>query len=683
MLPLYLKVTGFRSYIDTKIDFTSFGNMFCVVGENGAGKSSIIEMITTALYWRNSCTDSKGAGMDECINSNYNYFDLEFCFRMNEINYRIKTGKERNESRYLEFYIDNIDQSEKVSETQNKINNILKMNYDTFLDTVCIGQGMSSRFMSKKPAERKQTLMQILDIQKFEQYESKAKEYKKETKDKLDSLQYKIDFLKKDVFDVDKVIEHISKNELDIIGYEKKIDDKKIEYEKIFKERLEYEANKQKLEEIKQNFERTKNQYYNITTNLDKYNEELLQIESKIKNNDESVYEVLKKTYLDLDEQLKSLRDDITEKKERYAVINHKLYDYEEKYTSFLNYNKAICEFCGNEITEQHKKEHLEKLSNSIAKGKQKKEEIQQIISELSKKGKELTEQRNLILQDIEKTKEEKSKQERIQDKVNSLKKSIKEYEKMLSEIKPQYESMKNLSHEQIEEKHFSDRLIQMEINELYDKVNSLKEDNIRFKQKIEEFNNNQNEVQKLENQINDLKIRHADYTSIVSAFGKSGIPSSIIAHDIPEMEEETNKILKIISNDSMSIQFITTKSTSKNKKTVDTLEIVVNDSNGSRAYETYSGGEKFRIDFACHIGMSKFLTKRSGASIDFLIVDEGLGSQDDFAKQKFIESISSLKSLFKQIMVITHIQDLQNAFDNKVFVQKNQLTGSSVEKVI
>ena len=148
----------------------------------------------------------------------------------------------------------------------------------------------------------------------------------------------------------------------------------------------------------------------------------------------------------------------------------------------------------------------------------------------------------------------------------------------------------------------------------------------------------------------------------------------------IPEMEDEVNKILKIISNDTMSIQYITTKN--GKKKSVDTLEIVVSDGNTLRMYETYSGGEKFRIDFACHIGMAKFLTKRAGASIDFLIIDEGLGSQDDFSKQKFVESIMSLNGLFKQIMVVTHIQDLQNVFDNRILVQKNQLTGSYVEKM-
>ena len=95
---------------------------------------------------------------------------------MNGIKYIVKTTKHRGESRELEFYIDGVNQSEKVTETQQKINDVLKMNYDTFLDTICVGQGKSNRFMNKKPAERKETLMQILDVQKYETYEKIAKE---------------------------------------------------------------------------------------------------------------------------------------------------------------------------------------------------------------------------------------------------------------------------------------------------------------------------------------------------------------------------------------------------------------------------------------------------------------------------------------------------------------------------
>ena len=42
------------------------------------------------------------------------------------------------------------------------------MDYETFLDTVCIGQGQSGRFMQKKPNERKEVFVQVLGLDKYE-----------------------------------------------------------------------------------------------------------------------------------------------------------------------------------------------------------------------------------------------------------------------------------------------------------------------------------------------------------------------------------------------------------------------------------------------------------------------------------------------------------------------------------
>ena len=101
------------------------------------------------------------------------------------------------------------------------------MNYDTFLDTVCIGQGKSSRFMSKKPAERKETLMQILDVQKYEKYERIAKEKKKEIKNQIDDFGKKIEFISstEDGRTEKELLEEIKEyqNQIDIISNNNKI----------------------------------------------------------------------------------------------------------------------------------------------------------------------------------------------------------------------------------------------------------------------------------------------------------------------------------------------------------------------------------------------------------------------------------------------------------------------------
>ena len=108
-----------------------------------------------------------------------------------------------------------------------------------------------------------------------------------------------------------------------------------------------------------------------------------------------------------------------------------------------------------------------------------------------------------------------------------------------------------------------------------------------------------------------------------------------------------------------------------KSKTVIDTLDIIVNDSNVQRKYETFSGGEKFRIDFACHVGMSRFLAKRANATIELFILDENLGSQDETAKHMFIQCINKLNTFFKHIFIITHINDIKDAFQHKLYIEK------------
>lgn len=678
MLPKYLKVQGFRSYIDTTIDFTSFGNIFCVIGENGAGKSSIIEMISTALYWCNSCTDAKGSGMDECINSNCNFFTIEFCFVMNGIEYIVNTSKTRGESRTLDFYINGVNQSEKVSETQEKINSILKMNYDTFMDTVCIGQGASSRFMNKKPAERKQTLMQILDVQKFEDYENKAKEKKKQIKDELDSLKYKIDILEDSSIDIFTVEESINNDKKELKSKERELVKLKKDLEAIQKEKIEYENNIQRQQELQKSIIAAKNQ---MERNVNKKNELEKRI-NEISPNLPIIIEdtdSLEKQLEEIKKSIDTIKEDISDKKSILAVIDNKLNNYRSKYNRFVDYNESVCELCGNKITDEHKESHLAILKKSIDNGEKKRTEVVNIIDSLNSKGKSLVSDGKTLQQTISSIQRSNAIKYDLQKEYDYVRKQYDEYIELVKESTEQYDSLKGLI-VNIEKKTFNDDELKNNIFSIESIITSLKNDITKNTQLLETHQKNKDKIKEIEKRVKILKEQQTDYTSIITAFSKNGIPASIISHDIPEMEDEVNKILKIISNDTMSIQYITTKN--RKKKSVDTLEIVVSDGNTSRMYETYSGGEKFRIDFACHVGMAKFLTKRAGASIDFLIIDEGLGSQDDFSKQKFVESIMSLNGLFKQIMVVTHIQDLQNVFDNRILVQKNQLTGSYVEKM-
>ena len=103
----------------------------------------------------------------------------------------------------------------------------------------------------------------------------------------------------------------------------------------------------------------------------------------------------------------------------------------------------------------------------------------------------------------------------------------------------------------------------------------------------------------------------------------------------------------------------------------VETLDIDIADDLGRRAYELYSGGEAFRINFAIRIALSKLLARRAGAQLRTLFIDEGFGSQDEDGRDKLVEAINSIRADFDLILVITHIDELRDAFPVHLLVEK------------
>jgi exonuclease SbcC len=130
-----------------------------------------------------------------------------------------------------------------------------------------------------------------------------------------------------------------------------------------------------------------------------------------------------------------------------------------------------------------------------------------------------------------------------------------------------------------------------------------------------------------------------------------------------------------------MSIRFAT-QIEYKDKRRDDlreTLEIQISDTAGIRNYEMYSGGEAFRVNFAIRLALSKILAQRKGARLQTLVIDEGFGSQDTQGRQRLIEAINLVKHDFAKILVITHLDELKDAFPTRIEVEKTD-RGSTIQ---
>jgi len=174
-----------------------------------------------------------------------------------------------------------------------------------------------------------------------------------------------------------------------------------------------------------------------------------------------------------------------------------------------------------------------------------------------------------------------------------------------------------------------------------------------------------------------------AKHKTLERAFGKDGVPALLIEQALPQIETKANDLLDRLSDGRMSIKF-STMAEYKDKKRDDlkeTLDILISDGAGMRDYEMFSGGERFRVDFAIRLALSEILTQRKGARLQTLVIDEGFGSQDAQGRQRLIEAINLVKPDFAKILVITHLDELKDAFPTRIEVEKTG-NGSTVRVV-
>lgn len=205
-----------------------------------------------------------------------------------------------------------------------------------------------------------------------------------------------------------------------------------------------------------------------------------------------------------------------------------------------------------------------------------------------------------------------------------------------------------------------------------------------RLEQQQQQLTLLKQQQQEQQQQCKTLQRQYRVYQELAQAFGKNGIQALMIENVLPQLEAEANRILGRLSANQLHVQFVTQragrrKSTSRNpSKLIDTLDILIGDVQGTRPYETYSGGEAFRVNFAIRLALARLLAQRSGTALQMLIIDEGFGTQDEAGCDRLISSIQAIAPDFACILTVTHMPHFKEAFQTRIEVCKTQ-QGSQV----
>lgn len=196
MIPVRLTLRNFLSYGESvePIEFDGI-HVACLCGQNGNGKSALLDAITWALWGQ-----ARSNAADDLVRLGQASMQVELEFLLDGQHFRVirKRNRGKNSQSDLQFQMRQSDgqwralTGQGVRGTQERITQILRMDYETFINSAFILQGRADEFARKTPGDRKRILGEILSLSVYDELCDSARARRAEALMRVNALEAQI-----------------------------------------------------------------------------------------------------------------------------------------------------------------------------------------------------------------------------------------------------------------------------------------------------------------------------------------------------------------------------------------------------------------------------------------------------------------------------------------------------------
>ncbi len=543
----------------TEIDLTE-AKTNLIVGTNGAGKSTILDALTFALFNKPFRKITKGQ-LVNTVNEKECLVEIEFV--VGKIEWKIIRGIKPNK---FEIYKNGsvLDQSAAATDQQKWLEDqVLKLNYKSFTQIVILGSASFVPFMQLNAPVRREVIEDLLDIKIFSVMGLLLRERTRSTNERLRE-----------------------------ISIRKNLVEEKIDMQKSFIEELEA-SGKKDVNEKKDKLEKINEEINEYESGLEEMSDEL-----NVINKDIEMFSGSNKKL----RKLGNLRGKLSQK---VATIT-------EEHKFFTD--NTVCPTCTQSIEEEFRIDRIndaKSKAKELEQGYRELEEAIRLEEERETQFKEFTTEASKLTHEISKT----------STRIFGLETQSRDIEEEIQKIT---EQLKNRT----SERHALDKLI--------------------------------GELEGLQKDQSKESERNV-YNEFAHALMKDGgVKSKIIKRYLPLMNQQINKYLQLMD---FYINF------SLDEEFKESVKSPVHD---KFCYESFSEGEKMRIDLALLFTWREIARMKNSANTNLLILDEIFDSSlDGFGTEYFTKIVKYVVS-DANVFVISHkTDDLIDNFDKVIKFDK------------
>jgi len=546
-----------------------------------------------------------------------------------------------------------------------------------------LAQGRADEFTTKTPSQRKQVLANILDLSRWEVYERSVKERIAETNAGIQRLDGRIEEIERELMQRKTYEAEMKEAE----GVARHVSERLMVIEKQWAD----------LEKTRNELVALQRQIDDLTRRITTREREVADLErERVAAQNQADKAALQAAFGEVREALKKLepirvkleelmheRSALAEESARLEGINQALGPETEPVKMRVATLEAaiepICPTCGQPLTEEDRVELMSELQVEIEARREQYRSNRDRILEITEKIGEIDNERfKLDQQLIERPALEKRVGEleaalkyadeaakrdvELREKAARWSDDLKKDRVKRTALNAQADESENrlreasLSQADVDQLRLEKRLADELVGGARQKLVALEAFERQKVARLEER----------ERMADDLGL----YEDLREAFSKRGVPAMIIETVVPELERSANELLGRMTDGRMRVRIETQRET-KVGELREALDIIISDELGTRSYDLYSGGEAFRINFAIRIAISRLLARRAGARLRSLFIDEGFGTQDARGREQLVAAINTIQDDFDRILVITHIEELKDAFPARIEVTK------------